>query len=110
MAASQRRLLPCRTVSRFYQQAPQQRIALLADMSQTLLVARTVFCRDQSQIAAQLLARLEAGGLSQGKHERQRPNRTHSHLVPHPPPFPPLPPLLFPSPLHPHAPPPQTPP
>ena len=52
-----------RCLGRLYQQVTQQRVALLAEMSQTLLPGAGIFAGNQSQITAHLFAAAETIGV-----------------------------------------------
>ncbi len=71
---------PARCLRRFHQQHARKPVALLADRAEPLFAARTVFARNQSQIAGHLLAALEPRNLANGQHKGQRGDRTHPWL------------------------------
>src|SRR5512146_2968989 len=63
------RIMPLSLDRRLHQQPAKQRIALLGDVAHALLVlAAGGLCRNQSQIAAHLLASREASPVSQDQH------------------------------------------
>src|SRR5712692_9733787 len=69
-----------RRVTRFHQQRTHHRIALLADRSQPLLSARTVFLRIQPQITHHLLTAVETLHWPDDQHESQRRHWSHSRM------------------------------
>jgi len=67
--------LPC-----FHQQEAQQRVALLADMSQPLPAGTGVFAGDESHIAADLLAARKPVGSHDDDHEGQRRDGSYARM------------------------------
>ena len=68
---------PARCLRRLHQQHAHKSVALLADRAQPLFAARTVFARNQPQIAGHLLAALETA--SPRRWSAQTPTRSRSH-------------------------------
>ena len=62
-----------RRLRSFYQQETQQRVPLLADVTQSPPLSTRLLRRHLSQIAAQFLAVLEPSRIADDEHERQRP-------------------------------------
>src|SRR6266446_8093121 len=74
------RVAPCRRLGRFYQQETQQCIALLADVSQPLMVSTGVFTGNQPNVAADLLATWKTFPSSNDQHEGECRKRTHARM------------------------------
>jgi hypothetical protein len=67
----------CRRLRRFHQQEPQQAVALFTDMAQPPSFPAGVFLWDQSQIAGDLLATVEAIGFPDDQHKGDCGQSTH---------------------------------
>src|SRR5258708_20409417 len=89
------RVAPCRRLGRFYQQETQQCIALLADVSQPLMVSTGVFTGNQPNVAADLLATWKTFPSSNDQHEGDCRKRAHAGMRHHPQHFSPLLPFLL---------------
>jgi hypothetical protein len=74
------RITSCCGLGCFHQQETQQRAALLGDVSQPLLADTGILLRNQSQIAADLLAALEPLHRPDDQHEGQRRQRAHTRM------------------------------
>src|ERR1700676_1283275 len=70
----------------FHQQRAHHGVALLADRSETLMPARRMLARDQSQVTGHLLASRKSCDRADGQHIRQSHHRSHArmrHQQPH---------------------------
>ena len=66
-----------RDLRRFHRQKTQQGVALLTDVSQAAMFSAGIFLRDQTEIAGDLFAAVEALRFSEDQHESQGRQRTH---------------------------------
>ena len=69
-----------RCLGRLHQQEAQQGIALLADVTQSLLASTGVFTRNHPHVGADLLAALKPRRSSDDQHVGQRRERTHARM------------------------------